>query len=135
LQMVDTAVRMAVAGKNKLLEDWERLYARLDAKNRVRNKLAHFTVLNLPKGKSGRRINLRPNIFDPRNPPIIPTKPTGGYFLQDLEAIPGQFAPLAHALQNFAARMRGQKEPFPKSLELEPHQRANNNPASRPSRS
>jgi hypothetical protein len=116
---------MATPG-TKLLEDWQKkggLYARLDAKNAIRNKLAHFTVINFPKAKVGHRINLRPNIFDPRNLPIRNRKPTGGYFLKDLQAIPGQFSPLAHSLENFAARIGGRREPYLKSLELEPHQR------------
>lgn len=125
LRMVDTAVRMATPG-TKLLEDWQKkggLYARLNAKNAIRNNLAHFTVITFSNAKVGHRINLRPNIFDPKNLPIKNKGPTGGYFLKDLQAIPGQFSPLAHSLENFAARIGGRKEPHPKSLELEPHQR------------
>jgi hypothetical protein len=120
LQMVDAAVKMATPQR---LQDWQKLHARIEAKATIRNKLAHFTVINFPQGKSGRRINLRPNIFDPRHLPINSKRPMGGYFLQDLEAIPGQFSSLAHALENFAARVGGKKEPWPKHLELEPQQR------------
>jgi hypothetical protein len=123
LRMVDAAVQTATRGRTELSQAWKKLYKRMEAKNIVRNKVAHFSVINFPNGKAGRRINLRPAIFDPKNPPISCTTPTGGFFLKDLEAIPGQFSPLAHALENFAARVSGRKEPFPKEFELEPHQR------------
>lgn len=114
LQMVDSVVRSAVANPD-LLADWTGsqttlgLQDRIKTASRVRNNLAHFTVLAEPHKKAGKRWHLRPNIYDPMTPRMDPYNPQGGYYARDLEKIPALFGPLAMALMNYSNKLVGAK--------------------------
>jgi hypothetical protein len=135
LQVADTITRMRLA-KTPRLNEWTPLYVRLQQQSGVRNNLAHFTVLVHSNARPGRRYHLRPNIFNAANPWPNDWNPQGGYCVKQLENVLWGFGPLGRALENFAARVSGQPEPFPKSLEQEgrPHStrsRGNQNRAKR----
>jgi hypothetical protein len=121
LEMTDKALSIRYRDSD-LLREWIKprgFKHRLNAQSRVRNWLAHFTVVVFAHGPSGRRYNLRPNIFNPTNPKLHQRIPQGGYFLGDLLAIPKGFFHLTCGLENYAARLCGQPEPMPKTFETE----------------
>jgi hypothetical protein len=103
-------------------EDWTRLVKRLDTKSKSRNRIAHFPVGMDGQEDAGRRVTLRPwTILAPVNPKDRPPQRTI-IVASDLLKIVEEFVALSNALENFAARVRGQPEPHPKSAEQATHQ-------------
>jgi hypothetical protein len=105
---VDSALFVALNDKS-LRDKWSGsggLFQRLNAKSAIRNKLAHHMVNHIAVGKS-MKVYIHPNIANPRNREgFKATRPTGGYFVTDLENIHGEFAKLADDLRMFAIEIR-----------------------------
>jgi hypothetical protein len=108
MQMTDTLIRLRVP-KGDLLAEWSDkggFFQRLTAQSKIRNKLAHYTVLIFPDAKPGRRYHLQPNCYDPANPKVDPDRPQGGLFVSDLKQIPFGFSSLFVALDQYAGRVQ-----------------------------
>jgi hypothetical protein len=101
------------------LADWKSLHRRTDnAARNGRNPLAHHWILEYPNDKPGRRWWLIPH------PAIVPPGwrqklPPGSLCVRDISAIFHRFSALKCALDNFAHRLRGQADRFPKDMEQE----------------
>jgi hypothetical protein len=98
--------------------DWPKLHSRIETAAKGRNALAHHWVLVYPNEKPGRRWCLIPRLGKLR--PGSPQKLSpGSLCVRDISALFQRFASIGNALQNLAARVRGQPEPRPKHLEQE----------------
>jgi hypothetical protein len=97
--------------RRKLLALWRHLNTRAKAKKNRRNQLAHFQVLiNASDDKPGRRIALRPALFNP----IAALNPTQPFHCAELDDIRASFGRLSFDLDVFAyglAKQLGQFVP------------------------
>jgi len=97
---------------------WLALHSRIETAATGRNALAHYWVLEYPNEKPGRRWCLIPRLG--RLKQGSPQKlPPGSLCVRDISALVQRFSALGFALRNFAQRLRGQPETFPKHMEQE----------------
>jgi hypothetical protein len=64
--MIDGAVQIALAGKERHLEEWAKLIKRIKKRASKRNELAHLTAMANTSGKEI-RLMLAPSVFDTRD--------------------------------------------------------------------
>ena len=95
--------------------DWLRLHDRIETAARGRNALAHHWVL-VVDDKPGRRWCLIPRIGRMK-PGSREKLPPGSLCLRDISALKQRFFALGCSLDNFARRLRGQPDRFPKEME------------------
>jgi hypothetical protein len=93
--------------KCKLLALWDRMYKRTNHKKGRRNQLAHFQVLHTAENKPGRRLELRPALFN-LNAAMSPPKPL---HCAELEAIRRSFGKLSFDLSTFSYGLAKQLVP------------------------
>jgi hypothetical protein len=119
-QMADNVVSRKFRDSPNL-SDWRALHDRIRSASAVRNALAHYWVLVYPDEKPGRQYGLLPRMGNSRKaPPKRSQKvPAGSLFVREIAQFGRRFSSLSKALTNFAARLGGHQEPFPKSLEQE----------------
>jgi hypothetical protein len=117
LKQVDDLVWQKVQG-TALLADWRKLHSRIETAEEGRNALAHRWVLIYPNGKPGRRWCLLPRIGT-RSQQAPDRPPNGALCVRDISQLFFRFSALGRSLWNFAARVRGEPERFPKELEQE----------------
>jgi hypothetical protein len=133
--MVESALSVALKG-GSLLQEWSSkggLPQRLIAKGKIRNTIAHSTIIGIPKGKPGNTVYLRRSLFDPTMPRFIPTRPTNGYFTRDLRAFSEQFLVLSDDLRAFGMKAERPIKQFLRSSAQE--QRRLRNPVPKPPKS
>jgi hypothetical protein len=105
-------------GTNPLGAPWPTIADKLRQGSYLRNKIAHRAVLNFPHGKPGRRLVLQPWIYQkPKFKTRKPMPPPGSLGLMDIIKARLEFYALVATLNNFAARLSGKPELFPKSSE------------------
>jgi hypothetical protein len=96
------------------LKEWSALKTRTDNAAQQRHKLAHGWVMIDPLGHPGRRWKLRSILGKDRQSPdsreILPEE--GVLCVRDLWKVAQRFTKLSLTLQNFAAQLRGESEPF-----------------------
>jgi hypothetical protein len=98
------------------LADWLSLHDRIESAEKGRNALAHHWVLVYYYEKPGRRCCLIPRVG------IIKQGsrqklPPGSLCVRDISALKNRFYALGCALENFAHRLRGQPDRYPKDME------------------
>lgn len=120
LAFADGVVASKLAAEH--FEDWTKLVNRLDRQSKSRNRIAHFPVGMDRKEGAGRRVTLSPWLISVPVDPAIKPPPRTIIVASDLLKFIGEFLALSNALENFAARIRGQPEPHPKSAEQADHQ-------------
>ena len=99
----------------KQLSDWVVLLDQAGNLAKKRNRLAHCWVMNDPSMNPGRRkmlLDSKPSNKKPTN-----QKYPGAICVRDISKYQLEFVALMTALENFACRLSGRKERFPKSLE------------------
>ena len=97
LDMVDATARIALDKHPKQIDRWSKLFNILEKKSKIRNRVVHSMKVNTA-GKAGRRICLRPSIFDVTS---YRRKPAT-YYGSDLERIARGFGQLNQKLHDFA---------------------------------
>jgi hypothetical protein len=101
-----------------MARDWAALAARAKVAAKLRNRLAHLSVVGYPSNTVGRRYSLQPRISTKSGKPSkVPKPPSGAMCLSDIVAARFTFFALTASLENYASRLRGQPESFPKSAE------------------
>jgi hypothetical protein len=122
LQIVDNVIALRFKDVPHF-SDWIELHRRIESAAGDRNALAHQWVLIYPNEKPGHRYSLRPWLPKLRKkaPKRQQKFPPGSLFVRDIALLVGRFSTISNALMNFAARLRGRQEHFPKSAEQEPH--------------
>jgi hypothetical protein len=100
------------------IADWVSLHNRIERAERGRNALAHHWVLVFYYEKPGRRWCLIPRVgmMKPGSPQKLPP---GSLCVRDISALKQRFYALGCALENFAHRLRGQPDRYPKDMEQE----------------
>jgi hypothetical protein len=98
------------------LVDWAKLYARIDRAAGGRNSLAHYWVLYFYDEKPGRRVCLVPRRGTLKRKQKVPA---GTLCIRDISKLEFRFTALTNALHNFASRLLGRDELYPKELEQE----------------
>ena len=100
------------------LADWLSLHNRIESAEKGRNALAHHWVLVYPNDKPGCRWCLIPRLGRMR-PGSRQKRPPGSLCVRDISALKYRFYALGRALENFANRLRGQADRYPKDMEQE----------------
>ncbi|MDO9372631.1 MAG: hypothetical protein Q7U07_08615 [Gammaproteobacteria bacterium] len=104
-------------------DDWQILADRTRRASAHRNKLAHWRMREIVKGKAGRRLALEPWIFlkkDMRK--AGDTKPLPrALCLRDIVKVRYEFVALQFSLGNLCSRLNNEPERHSKSDELAPH--------------
>ncbi len=100
------------------IADWLSLHDRIETAEKGRNALAHHWVLVYPNDKPGRRWCLIPRIGRMK-PESRQKLPPGSLCVRDISALKQRFFALGCALENFAHRLRGQPDRYPKHMEQE----------------
>jgi len=100
------------------LADWLSLHDRIETAERGRNALAQHWVLVYPNDKPGRRWCLIPRLGRIK-PGSRQKLPPGSLCVREISALKQRFFALGCALDNFAHRLRGQPDRFPKEMEQE----------------
>jgi hypothetical protein len=111
LGMLNAAATLSLSG-NPELANWKSLTRRIEKLSVKRNHIAHYQILHFVHNEAGKRVILRPNIWNPSGPPIEGTFPEVGYRLIDLQNMQRDFSAVNTTLRNFNARLLGQ-EPLP----------------------
>jgi hypothetical protein len=120
LQATGNAVWAKTRKRKWLWEDWAGTDKEIGLKDRIssasgiRNQLAHFMDLKFPAAKSGKRVNLSSNFFNPLNLPMPRAhNPQQGYFVDDFPPLRERFFAVHQATVNFEASIRRRKPPYP----------------------
>jgi hypothetical protein len=100
------------------IADWLSLHDRIETAEKGRSALAHHWVLLYPNDKPGRRWCLIPRIGRMK-PGSRQKLPPGPLCVRDISALKHRFFALGCALENFAHRLRGQPDRYPKHMEQE----------------
>jgi hypothetical protein len=100
------------------IADWLSLHDRIETAEKGRNALAHHWVLVYPNDKPGRRWCLIPRIGRMK-PGSRQKLPPGSLCVRDISALKQRFFALGIALENFAHRLRGQPDRYPRHMEQE----------------
>ena len=101
-----------------LRTEWIKLIDRLRQAADKRNVLAHWQPKVYPQARPGRRLALEHPIQPKKKSTTkVPLPRPGAYCLRDIVKIRLELYALENALQNFLARLAGQKEPYPASAE------------------
>jgi hypothetical protein len=98
------------------LAEWKSLHSRTDGAASRRNALAHYWVLHYFDEKPGRRVCLVPKRGIVKEKQKVPA---GTLCVKDISKLVMRFTAITNALQNYAARLRGRPERYPKELEQE----------------
>ncbi len=100
------------------LADWRSLHRRIEKAETGRSALAHHWVLIYPNEKPGRRWCLTPRLgmLKQGSPQKLPP---GSLCVRDISKLVQRFSSLGCSLHNFAARLRGQPDTYPKHMEQE----------------
>lgn len=104
LQSVNNLVQLRIAG-TELFETWSQkngLFQRIQGTQRIRNKLAHFTVITSLDRKPGWRVRLVPNYYNAMNPDPARPNAQEGFVLRDLKGMVRTFGSLGENLEAFA---------------------------------
>jgi len=114
LSFADGTITRAFHG-TEFVEEWTAIFDKVRSASYKRNDLAHFQSGEFPLNEEGRRWALCPWITRKGRDKTKP--PDNSYCVRDLVILELEFNALTVQIANFAARARGQKEPFPKSDE------------------
>lgn len=122
LKFIDSLMQTKFA-KDRMLDEWASVMGRVASASQRRNSLAHQGVTIDTEAKAGKRYSIRPWVIKEAKRPAkqkSPDKkpPDGTLFLRDIIQARLEFHALMCVTANFAARLTGQVEPFPKSAEL-----------------
>ena len=113
----ESVVSRFLAG-HPLRPQWIRLIDRVKQAADKRNILAHWKINVYPHARPGRRLALEHPIQPKKKPATrVPLPRPGAYCLRDIVKIRLEFFALSNALENFLARLAGQKERHPASAE------------------
>lgn len=103
--------------RDKLLEDWGTLLARVQKVASIRNKIAHLRVTEYPSRPGGKRFGVEKWDVSKKRDQDKPAD--GTLHLRDIIATRYKIEALFYALRNFSMRLSGEPEPHPKSDEQE----------------
>jgi len=117
LSFADSIVRKSQVNASTTSE-WNTLVNRAEIAAKLRNRIAHLSVMGYPSNAAGRRYCLQPRIPTKLGKPSkTPKPPSGAMCLSEIVAARYTFFALMVSLQNYASRLRGQAETFPTSAE------------------
>lgn len=110
LEVVNAAAQQTLMQQKPLLTEWEGLYTRLDRHRKVRNNLAHFSLIVRGDLTEKHVYYLQPTWFDIAH--LSEPNPTR-YHFKDINSIAVTFEQTSREIENFAKKIAPQQSPPP----------------------
>lgn len=110
LQVVD---RLVIRDFKQYTDQWKELKTNIERLSKIRNNLAHYTVMNYGNDIPGQRIALLPRFGEPSKFRKIPRPPPGSLTLRDIVHAERRFTAMKFGLEAFMHTLRGEKSIFP----------------------